>query len=132
MLPERYRLEADLLFHDSPFEFGMALQIDNDFVKGYYLQFEPGRQRAQWKSPMRMYEDGGATFPYEVELERPLALAAGKPIHLTLLADGNMAVVYLDNQTALTARGFDLQARRLGLYVHGGHVSFQNVKLYTE
>ncbi|MBQ9263619.1 MAG: glycoside hydrolase [Clostridia bacterium] len=130
-LPECYRLEADITFAQAPLEYGIALQVDREFVKGYYLQLEPARQRVQWKTAIRMYEDGGATFPYEVELERPVALQAGAPVHVTILAEGSLIVVYLNGQTAMTVRGFDYMARKLGLYVSEGEAKFEHVSMYT-
>ncbi|MBR1585590.1 MAG: glycoside hydrolase [Clostridia bacterium] len=130
-LPECFRLEADLIFDQGVRELGVALQVDREFVKGYYLQLEPDRQRAQWITAIRMYEDGGATFPYEVELERPVALKAGETVHVTILAEGSLIVIYLNGQTALTARGFDYSARRCGLYAFGGSAAFRHIALYT-
>jgi len=72
-----------------------------------------------------MHEDGGSTFPYEVELERPLRLEAGKPVRLTVLAEGSLLVINLDGQTAMTVRGFDYSARHLGLYAFGGSAEFR-------
>ncbi len=131
ILPECYRIEADVTFTQRPLEYGIALQMDRDFVKGYYLQWESARQRVQWKSAIRMYEDGGATFPYEVEMEHAVSIKAGVPTHVTILAQESLIVVYLNGQTAMTVRGFDYTARRLGLYAFGGSVQFDHVKLYT-
>ena len=128
-LPSCYRIEADITYHGSVREFGLALQVDSAFVKGYYLQLEPDRQRAQWITAIRMYEDGGATFPYEVELERALALKPDAPLHITLIAEESLIVIYLDGQTAMTVRGFDYAGRRLGLYAFGGSADFA-VQLY--
>ena len=125
LLPECFRVEAEISWQGSMREFGLAFQVDREFVKGYYLQLEPDRQRAQWITAIRMHEDGGSTFPYEVELERPLRLEAGKPVRLTVLAEGSLLVINLDGQTAMTVRGFDYSARHLGLYAFGGSAEFR-------
>lgn len=131
VLPECFRIEMDLTFDRNVREIGVALQVDQEFVKGYYLQLEPERQRGQWISAIRMYEDGGATFPYEAELERPLALQADVPVHVTILTEGSLIVMYLNGQTAMTVRGFDYRARRWGLYAFGGNAAFDNAEFYT-
>lgn len=71
-LISRFRKEQSVL----PWQ----LQVDEEFARGYYFYLDPKRQRLEYKSAIRMHEQGGWTFQYDVELERPLELIPGKRI----------------------------------------------------
>lgn len=129
-VPYLCRLEADICFPDTLRQFGIALQVTRDFDLGYYLIFEPYRQRVQFKSGIRLYEDGGKMFPYEVEMERPLHMVPHQTIHVELYIQGSILVVYFDNKVALSTRMFNYADRQFGLFASDGTVQFENIRLY--
>ena len=68
---ETSRLSCDVeVAGDNP-SIGIAVHVGETFTVGYYLLIDFGRRRIEFKSGVRMTEQGGQMFPYEVELERP-------------------------------------------------------------
>lgn len=130
-VPRQCKLEMDLCFHQAPREFGVALQVDRDFAQGYYLLFEPNRGRVQFKTGLRMYEDGGKMFPYEVEQERPFVWEPGRKYHLSIFVEDTILLMYLDDKIALGSRMYDRNTQNFGLFVAEGCASFENIRLTT-
>ena len=130
-VPDVCRFSFDFRYEAGTERIGVALQVDEELARGYYFYFEPDRQRVQWKSALRMHEQGGWTFPYEVELERPVSLAAGQTHHVTLFVQQSLMVLYIDD-VALCARGYDWHDRRIALIVSDGAATFENIKLLTQ
>ncbi|AET57225.1 glycoside hydrolase family protein [Paenibacillus terrae HPL-003] len=52
---------------------------------------------------------GGKTFPYDVELERPLKLLPDQEYELKVFVDGTICEVYVGGEVALSARIYDIQ-----------------------
>ena len=96
---------------------------------GYYLLFEPRRGRVQYKTGLRMYEDGGKMFPYDVEQERPFTWEAGKTYHVRLFVQDSILLLYLDDTIALGTRMLDRTNGSFGLFVSEGSASFDNISL---
>ena len=128
-IPDSCRLSLDFTFETPIRQFGVALQVGEAFSMGYYLCFEPARGRVQYKTGLRMYEDGGKMFPYEVEMERPLKLVPNKRHHLCLYIEDSILEVYIDNEVALSTRMFDYKHRRIGLFVSEGSANFENISI---
>ena len=100
----------------------MALHVDENFDKGYYLMFEPNFQRIEFRSGLRMYEQGGQMFPYAVEMERPLQLVAGKEYELELYIQDSLAVLYVNKDVAFGFRMYNESGKRLGWFVSEGSI----------
>jgi len=130
-VPNECKLEMDVRFEGQVREFGIALQVDENFDLGYYLSFEPNRQRVQFKTGIRMYEDGGKMFPYEIEMERPIALKEGTDYHIKLFVQDSILEVYINDEIALSTRMFNYSGRRFGAFVSEGSADFKNIQVYT-
>ncbi|GJM68984.1 hypothetical protein HMSSN036_12000 [Paenibacillus macerans] len=74
-------------------------------------------------------EEGGKTFPYEVELERPIELIPDRPYKIKVFMDGSICEIYVDENIALSARMYDIPRGKLGLFVSQGHVRFEEVRI---
>lgn len=131
-VPDCCKLEMEVSYTHAPREFGIALQVDADFSMGYYLIFEPNRGRVQFKSGLRMYEDGGKMFPYEVEQERPLIWESGKRYKVRVFVQGSILLLYVDDRIALGTRMFDRSGFSFGLFASDGDARFENIRLMTE
>jgi len=129
-IPTECKLEFDFCFSESPREFGIALQVDENFDLGYYLCFEPNRCRVQYKTGIRMYEDGGKMFPYEVEMERPITLQPQIDYHMKVFVQDTILEAYVNDEIALSTRMFNYSGRRFGLFVSEGIACFKNLRLY--
>ena len=131
-VPQCCKLEMDVSFTKAPREFGVALQVDTDFAMGYYLIFEPNRGRVQYKTGLRMYEDGGKMFPYEVEQERPFEWEAGRRYKIRIFVQDTILLLYVDDRIALGTRMFDRSGFHFGLFASDGDACFENIRLMTE
>lgn len=130
-VPSVCRFETEFTFAEGTERVGIALQVDEEFARGYYFYFEPKRQRVEWKGPLRMHEQGGWTFPHAVELERSLKLVPNERYHVRIFVDDTTVVLYVNDCVALSSRAYDLRARKFGLIVSDGEAVFRNTALYT-
>ncbi|RKJ40794.1 glycoside hydrolase [Acutalibacter sp. 1XD8-33] len=130
-VPDLCKLEMDLVFSETIREIGVAVQVDEQFGVGYYLSLMPHKGRLEWKSGLRMYDEGGWTFPYDVEMERPIELAPNQPHKLRIFVQDTILLAYLDDQVALNTRMFDYSRQRFGLYASDGQAEFRNIRLWT-
>ena len=119
-------------YGQNPTRFGIALQVDEAFDKGYYLMFEPGYNRIQFRSGLRMYERGGQMFPYTVELERALHMEEGKEYELDLYIQDSLAVLYVNNDLAFGFRMYNEKGKKMGFFVSDGELEVKDVYLCTE
>ena len=100
------------------------LRTSPDLEQGYFVRLEPARHRLAfdaWPRP--------GDIPFWVELERPLDLQPGKPVHLTILVDGSICEVYADEKVAMSARMYDHPSGQWGVFAEGGQVTFSEVTL---
>ena len=130
-VPHQGCLALDFTFSEGTERFAVALQVDEEFARGYYFYLDPKRQRLEYKSAIRMHEQGGWTFQYDVELERPLELIPGKTYSMEIYIDESVMEVYVGGTTALSVRAYDLHDRKFGLAVSDGKVRFENIQLIT-
>lgn len=131
-IPAQCCVKAKIKYSGNPTRFGIALQIDENFDIGYYLMFEPLFNRIQFRSGLRMYEQGGQMFPYTVELERPLRLEEGKEYQLELYIQDTLAVLYVNDDLAFGFRMYNEKDRRLGFFVSDGDMELKDISILTE
>lgn len=105
---------------------GVILQADQELKEGYYLYLEPERGRLVFRSWLRMSEDGGKTFPYDVELETPVRRTEDSRYRLEVVTEGSAAVAYVNGEAALSFRMYDYRGRNLGLFCFG-QADFEDV-----
>ncbi len=131
-IPDLCCIKTKIKYSGNPSRFGIALQIDDTFAQGYYLMFEPCYNRIQFRSGLRMYEQGGQMFPYAVEMERPLKLEAGKEYELAVYVQGTLAVLYVNNDLAFGFRMYNEKNRQLGFFVSEGILEVKDVIIEEE
>ena len=130
-VPEVCRFEMSFAFGPGTDRVALAAQVDGEFARGYYFYFDPKRERVEYKSALRMHEQGGWTFPWDVELSRPLSLQPGRRYDVALYVDHSVMVLYVNDDVALSVRAYDLHDRRFGLAVADGSAEFTNIRLLT-
>ena len=128
-LPENFYLRAKIRTETAR-QCGLILNCGEDFGKGYYLCLEPDAGRLVFRSWLRMYEDGGKTFPYDTELEVPVRPPEDNLYKLEVLREGTAATVYVNEEAALSFRMYDLSTGHLGLFSLGKS-SFSGIELNT-
>ena len=126
------RLSLDVTLTGRTREFGISVLTDEAFSEGYYLDLEPFRKRLEFRSNIRMTETGGQSFPWEIELERPLPSDTGNSYHFDILLEDTILEVYVNQKIALGTRIYDRTQGHFGLYVSNGSVSFSNIHYYTK
>lgn len=125
-MPSRCKIEATLEFDRGTGGCGIMLRSSDDFESAYYVRLEPGANRMvfdTWPRP--------GDVPFMVELERPVALAPGKPVELKILVDGTVGVVYANGKMAMSTRMYNLSMGNWGVFVKEGTARFRNLRLST-
>ena len=78
-----------------------------------------------------VHEQGGWTFQYDVELERPVELIPNQTYSMEIFVDESVMEVYVNDEVAMSVRAYDLHDRKFGLAVSDGTVCFENIQLTT-
>jgi len=123
-LPDECLIEATVRFEPGTSGLGLLLRADPGLEAYYPVRLEPGNQRLafdRWPRP------GDQPFV----LERPLAMAPEQPVRLRVLLDGTCAVVYADDEVALSCRTYDHPEGTLALFVSEGKARFESVRVCT-
>ena len=131
-IPEQCHIQATMQWSEDPKRFGIALQVDEHFDFGYYLMFEPNMNRIEFRSGLRMYEQGGQMFPYASEMERLYPFDGKKEIIVDIYVQGTMAVMYVNRDYAFGFRMYNYQNRKLGFFADGGKLHVSDVTVETE
>ncbi|WP_217959496.1 glycoside hydrolase family 32 protein [Acutalibacter muris] len=104
---------------DGAHQAGVILQASEEMREGYYIYVEPEMNRLVFRSWLRMYEEGGKTFPYDIELEVPLRRPGDGVYHMEVVTEGTVGLVYVNSEAAMSFRMYDYQNRNLGLFSFG-------------
>ena len=126
-LPQVCRIRADIRIIDAD-QAGIILRVGEDMGRGYYLCLEPKRGRLVYRSWLRLYEDGGKTFPYDVEMEVPVRKTVDGRYTLEVLTEDTAATAYVNDEAALSFRMYDRSEGHLGLFSLGRAV-FTNIEM---
>ncbi|MBD5460042.1 MAG: family 43 glycosylhydrolase [Lachnospiraceae bacterium] len=119
-IPEICCMKTKLQYHGENAVFGIALHVDEDMAEGYYLAFEPWHRRIQFRSGLRMNEEGGKMFPYAVEMERPLKLREREDVEIELYVQDTIGLLYVNRDLAFSFRMYDQKPGRFGFFVENG------------
>lgn len=128
-LPEQCKLSAQISFSGETQGVGLMLRTEDTLDEAYYVTLEPQRSRLTFRGRIMQSEEGGKTFPYEVELERPIELVQDRVYEIKVFIDGTICEVYVDEHIALSARMYDIPQGKLGLFVSQGHARFDEVRI---
>ncbi|MBO0994917.1 glycoside hydrolase family 32 protein [Bacillus sp. SD088] len=131
-IPNLCCIEATIKYSGNPKRFGIALQVDEQFSDGYYLNFEPWFNRIEFRSGLRMHEAGGMMFPYAIEMERPISLLPDTPYKLKIFIEESVMVMYINDEIAFGARLYNHKGRKFGFFVSDGTAEFNSIRLLTE
>jgi len=125
-LPSKWRLEATVRVSPDTRVWGLALHADQQLSRGYTIRMEPERSRMSVES----YPRPDANSPFMMGLERPLTLPRNQDVHVTAIGDADIAVIYVNNQAALTSRMEDLQHSHFGVFAEGGTATFTRLMAF--
>jgi len=125
-LPDPCVIETEIEWQAGTAGFGVMLRASrpmNPQAQWYQVRFDPGRSRFAFDRSARSWDD----FGY-VE-ERPVALDSALPVSLKIVVSETLFVTYVNDEVALTARGYDLRSGGLGLFVTEGAATFRDVRV---
>ncbi|KWX87855.1 glycoside hydrolase, partial [Paenibacillus riograndensis] len=128
-LPDQCKISTTVRFSGSAQGLGFMLRAGEGLDFAYYITLEPERSRIAFRGPIMQSEEGGKTFPYDVELERPLKLLQDQEYELKVFIDGTICEVYVGGEVAMSARMYDIQQGKLALFVSQGTAEFHGVKI---
>ncbi|MEO8659244.1 MAG: glycoside hydrolase family 32 protein [Bryobacteraceae bacterium] len=123
-LPERCLFDFTITSTSHSGTAGILLGSDADFGGGFEVRLEGFRKR------LRLTHAPDA-FHINQELERPLAMTPGIPVHVTGLLDGNCLTVYVDGNIALSGRIYDRRANAFGVFVQDTEATFSGISIHT-
>lgn len=96
----QYRLSATLIAHDQATRFGLALRYDETADHTYLYSFDISRQQLSFdqfpNEPWRTANFDGVS--------RSITLEKNQPIKVELLVEDDVCVLYVNNDSALSAR----------------------------
>lgn len=124
-LPESFTLSFKLKTDAK--QAGIGLNVTAAFAdRGYYYSFDKQYSRVKFVSGV-LSSVAGYYFPWDVELERPLTFEKGKVYDVTVVCGGQIAVMYVDGEIALTSRMTTTNGLNLGLFCYGGTAEFTDI-----
>lgn len=126
-LPESYvltfKLKADAK------QAGFALNVDSSFSnKGYLFAFDRQFSRLRQISGA-LSGTGGYYFPYESEIEKAVTLDPNRTYDITVICSGQVAVIYVGGEGALTTRMITTNELALGLFCYAGTAEFSEFSM---
>lgn len=124
-MPQNCKVELDFTTTDETGDFGILLRSDARSNNYYAVKFEPKFNRLAFDQQPRR----DATVHFQADMERYCPLNVGEKNHLTIIVEGSVAEVYVNDQVAMSVRMFDLKEGSFGLYVQNTVVRFENIRL---
>lgn len=126
-MPENCRIELDFTTTDEIGDFGILLRSDDHADQYYAVKFEPKFNRLAFD--MQPRRDN--CVHTQTDVERYCPLTAGEKNHMTVIVEGSVAEVYVNDRVAMSVRMFDHKEGRFGLFAQNTTVRFENVALYA-
>ena len=129
-MPESCRIKTEILAEKTE-QAGVVLHVEEEFKEGYYFYIEPEKNRLVYRSWLRMSEDGGKTFPYDVEMESPLKKPKDGRYVMELITEGGVGTVYVNQDAALSFRMCDRSGGYVGIFSFG-KTRFQDMTIWEK
>jgi len=126
-MPENCRIELDFTTSDDIGDFGILLRSDERNNKYYSVKFEQKFNRLAFD--MQPRRDN--CVHTQTDVERYCPLVAGEKNHMTVIVEGSVAEVYVNDRIAMSVRMFDHKEGWFGLYAQNTAVRFENVQMYA-
>lgn len=124
IMPECCKIETKITFTAETQGCGLFLRATDEYERGYFIRLEPQRQRLVFD---RWPRNGDQ--PFSIELERAAALKAGDLVRITVLVDGTLCEVYLNDEVAMSTRLYNHPVGEWGVFAEEGHAVFRHTAL---
>lgn len=128
-----FSLEMDIHI-EKAHEFGVALHVDKDMEKGYFLRMNPHKNEIAWdmwpRSEQGKYQwQIKGDVPYQIETAR--ALPKTMDYHILIIREEDICVVYVNDKIVLSTRMYDHKGGNAGIYVVQGEALMRNFTVKT-
>lgn len=115
-------------------EFGIALHVDSEMEKGYFLRMNQRKKEVAWdmwpRSEKGIYQwQIKGDVPYQIETSRRLPDA--DEYHLLIIREDDICIVYINDEIVLSTRMYDHKGGYAGVYVVQGEVELNNFVIKT-
>jgi len=124
LLPSSCKIQTTIVYEPDTCGVGLVLRTGGDFESGYYIRLEPAHQRLVFDAWPRPNDQ-----PFMIGLERPIHLEPGTPVQITVLMEDTICVAYVNGETAMSTRMYDLTAGNWGVFVQQGAAKFTSLSL---
>lgn len=129
---DRFRMELDFTIEKAA-RFGIALHVPKDLETGYFLKMdrktnnmtmdlwprsEKGKEQWQIKGDI----------PCQIETLRPLP--EGKNFRVTVLREGSICVVYVNDQVVMSTRTYDHKGKMAGIFLVQGEATIDRMEIF--
>lgn len=118
---KRWRVDMDLAYTPGTYSFGLSFGQDFASRHGYKLEFLPGEGIVRFGAVTRALQSA--------ELYRRVPMAPGEPLHLSLIAEEDVLVLYVGDR-ALSIRICEPQGSSLALFCVGGSLKAEDITRY--
>lgn len=110
-------------------EVGIALHVDAEMEKGYFLRMNQRKREVAWdmwpRSEQGVYQwQIKGDVPYQVETSRRLPDTDN--YHILIIREDDICIVYINDEMALSTRMYDHKGGYAGVYVVQGEVELNN------
>lgn len=134
-LPRQFYAKVVLDIEPGTTECGLLLRSTADGDESYIVRLEPKRGRLVFdRWPRAITGDAqwhvSGDVPFEIGLERPCDLPAGEHT-LEVVVDGDLCVIVLDRQVALSTRIYDRESGRIGVFLGEGGATVREFAVRT-
>ena len=127
-MPTNCKITAKFVTTDDIGDFGLVLRSSDNLAKRYEVRFEAAFNRLCFdKFPRK-----DNTLHVNVDVERYCPIVVGQTNTLTVICEGSVLEVYVNDRVAMSARMFDHVDGDFGLYAKDTQVTFEDVKLYVK
>jgi beta-fructofuranosidase len=120
-MPSCCRISAKVTFSKGTKECGLILRASKDIEKCYNVRLEPSKNRVIFN-----LEPHGNS---PLTLERPVDLQPDVPHEIKVFTDHSNCVIYVDGKTAISARMYNIDDGKWGLYVIQGSADFSDMQI---
>jgi len=117
------RFDAVLEYEKGTCSFGIEIGYDHREKKGYKFEFFPEEKLVNWDSVSDEINAAGVM--------RPFTTKACQPIRISLVMDGEMSVLYINDEYALSTRMYNMAGRDISFFVKGGSASLRSAEFFT-
>ena len=107
-------------------QFGLMFNVGPNQTGSLNLVFDPAKQQVAFYNT-----DTSRVNAAKPELAVPVSLQPDESYDFTLLIDGTVAVLYINDQMALSTRMYDLPEHQWGIFSAGSEVTLTGLQTST-